>query len=294
MKKILFALACMSAVLVSCQKVTFDYVPSNEDVTFSGEDASYVLDGSKIVVEIVRGVADKPLSLNLSFQDEASVFSLSSNTVDFAAGEFTKAVEVSYDLADMAPAVKYSFSISFDEKVASVTGKSTFKGSGMMPLEYEDYGTITYVQGWRDIAPFSSAFSNDPTYKLQKAKFTTNYYRIVGIYDSDLNLEFSTAEYEDDGDTYIGFDYTTVSLTPCKWFGINLLKAQSSKTYGSYGPFIFWLWPDIEASFIYEGEGPGNTLVDGTVFGLMTFAAFESAYVATSTKYDYFEVSVGN
>lgn len=247
MKKIAYILLAAAVAFASCQKVEFNYTPDNEDVSFSASSETYSLQGQKIEVPIVRGVGQEAMSLAVSLNDQEGIFTLETPVVNFAANEFEQTIVVSYNIEDLAPAVKYSFDLTFDEKIMSVVGTNKFTASAMMPLEYEPYGEVSVK------ASMPASLFPAMTYELMRAKYTTNYYMIKGIYGSDTELEICV-----DGDTF----EILSKLSDCKYISYPVFQIPSGAIHPSYGQMTGWMDPGSSYCTVYGAEPDGTLPVD--------------------------------
>lgn len=78
------------------------------------------VDGSDIVVTLIRTKADDAMDVNVELNDTSGIFSLVTKTVSFAAGDSTAEALVSYSYDDLDPAAVYGISVAIvDEDVLS-------------------------------------------------------------------------------------------------------------------------------------------------------------------------------
>lgn len=276
MKKSIYFLLAAAVAFASCQKVEFNYTPDNEDVSFVNSSESYTLEGQKLEIAIVRGVADEALSLAIALDDEDGVFTLETPVINFAANEYEQKVVVSYDIADLAPAVKYSFAVSFDEHNKSAVGSNKFSASAMMPLEYEPYGEVTVYYSY--ISPLLPI----TTYKLNRAKYTTNYYMLEGLYTSKTELEFCVE----------GENFEILSkFGECKYFpSYPLFEVLTAANFSTYGPLTGWLDSDPEYCCIEGGDADG-TLPEGSYIVFDVFWTVSAGYLRDTFTTEVLEVS---
>lgn len=276
MKKIAYILLAAAVAFASCQKVEFNYTPDNEDVSFPASSETYSLQGQKIEIPIVRGVGKEALSLAISLNDQDGVFTLETPVVNFAANEFEQTIVVSYNLDDLAPAVKYTFNVTFDEKNMSVVGTNMFAASAMMPLEYEPYGEVTVDNSYvKSLFPVK-------TYELQRAKYTTNYYMIKGMYGSDVDMEFCVRD---------GLFEVLSPLGTCKYFGTYpLFVIPSGAMHPSYGQFTGYLDPDPEYCYVTGAEADG-TLPVGAILEYDVFWTVPAGYFHENFDHEDLEVT---
>lgn len=246
----IFSLSLVSVLLFafsSCKEEHYNYTPTNECVSFASPRGSYDLDGNNIEVAIARGVADEELTVDLSMVDTNNVYTLETPSITFAKGATTATAILSYSISDpkVKPATVYAFTLSFDDSVVSPAGSFSFSGSASMPLVWEDYGTITLTDpGW-------AYATND--YVLQKADYTTNYFRIKNMFGSDDDLSFYI---DDDGYSHVlDREVSTFGSTSISGYQI-----PTSYTYPEYGQVSCWLYPEPEG-FPWSDLGDGNKIV---------------------------------
>ena len=225
MKLIKYGFGLLLSVLLvtSCATKFPEYKVVNEDVSWESDGTTYSLsaDETPITITIQRGVATEPVSVPFTLTDDYGVYTPSATKVDFAAGEYSKTITLSYNYSDLTPGTEYKFTLSFNDQLAGAGCFSEFAGNGMMALEYEDYldgyYAITYAYG-----PFrvlrEGAFVeelDDTPIKLQLAKGTTEYYKLIFL-NKQVELEFK-AVCEDEGNIevkkYTGYNTGLRALT---------------------------------------------------------------------------------
>ena len=176
-----------------------------------------------IVIKIQRNLAHKALEVPIIFTDADNVFTVSTDTVKFAVGEFEKSVSVSYTYLDLDISKDYSFSLSFADSLAGPGRYSSFTFSGARILEYEDYLEGSYSGRWQVNAsitafewvdgPIIDNLDSD-TWILQKAKGNDEYYKMI-IWDGLAEIEFRNP-----GDGSFAFNKTSKYNTWIqKWSG---------------------------------------------------------------------------
>lgn len=266
--KIAIALFSAALVLPACETEKAIYVPDNKNVSFPSSIGNFQLDGNDLVIPIIRGVANEAASVEIKLEDKMGIYTIKTPTVQFASGEYTSEVRLSYDLSTLLPAIDYSFSLSFDEADMSVVGSNSFQASAMMPLEYEDCGTVSI--GYC----YVSSMLPDKTFNLKKAKYTTNYYMIEGLYGSDTDLEITV-----EGDHFI-------LRTPAKsnkWYSIPLVEVASAANHPSYGQMTGWMDPDTEYCTI-TGAAEDNSLQVGSTIGFDIYWTVSAGYFGWKTE----------
>ena len=175
----------------SCQQEEFLYTPDNACVSFQKTPAkAYELNGDPISIQIMRGVTNTEETININFSGDA-IYSIDATSVKFAVGEHTKTLKVSYATEGLKAFTEYAFQISFDNKLVSPTGTSTFKASGMPPftldiLDYKPYGKV-----WCDCSMWGSGYDWDGrTYELELADHTKNYYKVKNFFGGGVDFPF--------------------------------------------------------------------------------------------------------
>lgn len=175
----------------SCSQEDYKYTPDNACVTFQNAPAKgYELNGDPIEVQIMRGVTNTSETINLSFNG-GDTYSIDQTSVSFAPGEHTKVLTVTYEKDELKAFTEYTFEISFDNKLVSPTGKSTFKGSGMPPFSLDALDYLPYGKVWCDCSMWGSGYDWDGrTYELELANHTKNYYKIKNFFGGGVDLTF--------------------------------------------------------------------------------------------------------
>lgn len=269
MKKTLFIVLAALVAFASCQQPEFIYVPDNEDVSFLETSASVSLEGQDIVIPIARGVATEELALGINLDDPMGVYTLKTPVVTFAKDQYESEIVVSYDITALKPTVEYGFSVSFDEKNMSAVGASVYTVSAMMPLTYKDYGTVTI--GYC----YAGSLIENKTYTLQRAEFTTNYYKILGIYGSPNDLEFRV-----DGENF----YPLTAPVKNKWYpSYPMIEVVSAAVHPSYGVMTGWIDPDPSYCTI-EGAAGDGTLTVGCKVGFDIYWTVSAGYFGWKTE----------
>lgn len=206
-------IAAVCGLLVSsCSTKEAIYTPIGTDVSFPGATGNYTLNPSSttITVYLNRGVADKALQVPITMVDKNNLFTLSTSSVSFEAGEFQKPITVTYNYKNFNPGTKYVFTLSCNSSVVGPAGVSTITCSAQLPLEYESYMVTEFIESYHYVK--GSGFVNSPTVPfaeemgingtLEKAKYTNEYYRLKS-WGGNLPVEFT---YTDDGGMVIAKD----------------------------------------------------------------------------------------
>jgi len=275
-KRILSFVAAFALVFTisSCNQDLMEtiYTPENNDVTFAISSSSYKLDGNPLAVTIQRGVAKEDLSVNLTLDDPNGVYTLSETTVNFAAGEYTKQVSLSYSVSDLKPVVNYNFVISFNAADKAAAGYNEFKGSAQMPLTYKDWGTIVAYKG----TLFQFFGADQRTYNIQLAEFTNNYFKIVDFMGGGVDLEFNI----DNGSLNI----TAPALTVCKYFPTYPMTQIPTVAKFNGGQLTCWIDSDPEY-IAMGGLSEDGTLKVGSIIQFDTFWTTPSTYLSSGGNY---------
>lgn len=249
--------------LASCSTKWEYYNPSN-DISFSTDGAIVSLTGTPITVTVQRGNADKAITVPFNLRDTSGVFALAASSVDFAAGEYKKTVQILYKVADLVPANNYRFTVSLADK--NMAGAGSFSAYGVvasLPLTYKPYGTVSITSGsLLALMNTSTAFVED--YALYKADYTTNYYKIIKAFDSSVDLELKVGS---DG----AVEVTSPAPTSGGWFSSKMIVITTNAT----DP---WYSKNIGLQFSSKGyvkalnmSTSGNLLVVGSALRFTTF-----------------------
>ena len=181
-------------ILISCNKdAVMSTIDSKDigsvDAAFSSTVMVYNLteaDNGQLKFKMQRGNAQSAATVPISVTGAGlSHFTLQSNSVQFAAGEFTKDIVFTYKFADVAPAKKYIFTVAItDETMLSPAKVSKIKIEAELPLNYESLGNGT----------FSSAFfEEDWAQPVMIANITPTFkfYKMPGCYFAGYDISFS-------------------------------------------------------------------------------------------------------
>ncbi|MBO4692492.1 MAG: hypothetical protein J5604_06920 [Bacteroidales bacterium] len=201
-------------LLSSCESKWPYFTPTNEDVTWELSEKTYSLQANETPIEITiqRGVATEALTVPITLTDPHNVYKVSTNSVNFAAGEFKKTITLTYNYAALTPGVEYTFDLTFSQAMAGPACSNVMKGNGMMELVYEDD-----CEFYPDVFWFVNATATAFTYRIgsldenwdackfmvQKAKGTTSYYKLVLKEGSTTACE---VEFKYNGDETITID----------------------------------------------------------------------------------------
>lgn len=252
-------LAVCSFFAVSCSTDEAIYTPTNDDISFAVSAATYTLDGSALTVYINRGVANKAVTVPISMTDQNNVFTCSTNSISFAAGEYSKSFEITYDINDFTPGKDYVFTMTFSGAGSPATNAS-MKGTAKLPFEYIAYSKLEctdsehYVKGtgWVSSAtmPYFSDLA-DPNAKLEIAKYTTSYFKL-SIYNG-VTIEFYVDE---DGncviDKYTGYnDNLTILDASAANFEFSFKNSYNGHSYYFDCPNFGWAYKAGAYNVIY-------------------------------------------
>jgi len=142
-------------------------------------------DNGVVKVLINRGNPAEALPVHISIVgDPTGLFTLKDNFVHFAEGQESAYVEVKYDFTKVAPATKYTFTLSItDDSVLSRSKVKSIKVDAMLPLIFEDFG----------VGVFDSEFWEeawDQPVLRANISSTLNFYRLNDCYFAGYPIEF--------------------------------------------------------------------------------------------------------
>ena len=254
MKKLLSTISVLMVALfalVSCEQTSYLYEPDNECLTFSASSGSWLFTDEPVIeFQLVRGVINTDLTVNLDFSG-ASLFSLETPAhVHFPIGTSTATVRVGYDASQAEAGESYGFTVSFDKNQMSPAGCNVFTGTMSMPggddSEFVDYATVEFYQGKMN----SSVELYDEKYStLQVSKFDKTKYRIVNAMNSGVNLDFTLGS---DGVVYL-----LNETVECPYDGEQYIKVPSTIEY--QGELVtFWIDPNPKYNKAAENLGTGE------------------------------------
>ncbi|MCI1719554.1 MAG: hypothetical protein LKM37_00760 [Bacteroidales bacterium] len=279
-KSLAAVLLSVGMIMTSCSTDWPSYSPTSGDVTFQASSGSFSLSGTPVTVTLQRGTASAAESVPVTLTDTNNVFTMVSKTADFAAGSYTADVQLSYTSSALTPGDTYAFSLAIDSKVAAPGAIATkFDGTAMLPFTWEDYGTISWTAG---IArSYNGNASLVTSYKLQKAKYTTAYYRVVNAFGGTTNLDVKV-------DVAAGFVYPLNTPAYCGWFSTNMVKMVTGSTYKNTA---WWLWldqyPEDQMNEVANGSATGNALVVGSAMTFYCFHTYndDGKYISSGGSY---------
>lgn len=166
----------------SCNKLEFEYAPTNSALSFEKAAGTYTLDGKDIIVNLHRGGnVDSPLKVDIELE-AGSVYTMAGKQAVFEAGKSNVEILLTYNPAELRPTIEYTFSLKIsDDLIAELSpaGIQQFKGIGELPLIYENYAEMSYKS-----SAYLGAMMGSKTATLQKAKGTDHYFRILNLYDA--------------------------------------------------------------------------------------------------------------
>lgn len=263
------ALAVVFA-LTSCNQDMMEttYTPDNNNVTFEMSTASFNLEGQPIVIKINRGVANDAISIPLTLTDPTGTFTINKNSADFAAGEFSTEVQLSYNLEDLKPIVNYPFTLSFNEADMAISGSSRLSANCQMPLVYKDWGKVSAYAG----SFFGYVPAEKRTWTIQLADFTSNYFKIKGFFGGEEDIEFNIQNGKGvitaPGISY--YNATDVKDYP-------MAKVVTGAVHPSYGVVTAYL--DIDpACVLFGGLNEDGTLQLGSIMQFDTWITVSAGY----------------
>lgn len=241
------------------------FTPDNNDVTFSTPSAKYTLNGEPLVVTLQRGVAKEAISVKLTLNDPAGVYTLSSSSVSFAADEYVKEVTLSYETSKLKPVTDYAFTLSFDAKDKAAGGYNSFSASALMPLNYQEKGVAQMVGNY---------LGNGFAHKLYIAEHTQNYYMIENVAGSGLNFEFNTVGGE--------VNITAPAFSAISGLIAKGLKFASPTIDVGVGPVTFWL--DCDPAYILTALDSNGYFSPGAII------QFDAIYQMGGSYYGWYKV----
>ncbi len=255
------------------------YNPDNNNVTFESATTSYSLEGQALVVKINRGIAKEAISIPLTLTDANGVYTMNKKTADFAEGEYTTEVQLTYNVEEMKPVVNYAFTLSFNEADMAASGTNKITANCMMPLVYKDWGTMSPYNVY-----VMSLFSQEQMeWKIQLAENTNNYFKVVGMYagptDFEFNIQNGQAFITAPGPSY----YSALGAYP-------LAKFDTGAIHPSYGVMTAWI--DMDPVYTAFGALQNGTLGLGSIMQCDVFYTVSAGYFGWKT--DQYIVSAVN
>ncbi len=275
------ALAVVFA-LTSCNQDLMEatYTPDNNNVTFEESTATYSLEGQPIVVKINRGIANEAISIPLTLTDAHGVYTMNKTSADFAAGEYTTEVQLTYNVEDLKPVVNYAFTLSFNEADKALTGANKVTASCQMPLVYKDWGVMTGTALYAG----SLMTAEQKSWKIQLADYTNNYFKIVGMYGSETDLEFNIQEGAGVITAPAASYYSSLGAYP-------LAKFVTAAIHPSYGAMSAWI--DMDPAYVLFGNlSEEGTLQLGSIMQCDVFYTVSAGYFGWKT--DQYQVTAVN
>ncbi len=292
MKKIInIALTLIAAfALASCGRNDVNvYTPTNEDVSFEIASENLQVNGDEITVTLVRGVAQNALSVPVSITDPSGIFTLSKSTADFQAGSYKSTVSIAYDMTEVKPGNAYRITLNFDAKLAGPGCNKTYSAVVMPVLTYEEVGTAVWYTG----ISMANFIRQPQSYKLYKAKFTKNYYKIENIFGGGTDMSFSVVY--DDENEYYTLDISDPAVKPSGWFnGSTHFFPTMAQYQGTQ--VCFQTFPGYtEVEDLDESESAASMLVSGSHIYFFMFESFnnDKAYINQESGYwlpEYFQI----
>lgn len=280
------------------------YFPVNNPET-------YLIDNGQntVSVPIVRSVSDEAFSTRVLFnpgEDGLGIFTANS-LVEFAAGETTASISISFDFEAIETGTKYEMSLSLaDEDNSSSYGKTVYSFV-ILYDPWDDLGEATFYDYF--------FFENGYKVKIQRKTGTTDQFRLVnpyatcleeegddlvnaglGIGTPDEYLEFQVLQ---DGLVYFVPCYTGVlyegsyDIVACHPYSLGS-DDRSEWTYscqlaeGVYQLAPYYFVPDLGGGWDYTQEPLILIVMDGAD---LSDYSIESDFLGTYTSPDQSEMS---
>ena len=263
------ALAVVFA-LTSCNQDLMEatYTPDNNNVTFEVSSTSVSLEGQPIVVKINRGVAKEAISIPLTLTDPTGTFTINKKSADFAAGEYSTEVTLTYNVEDLKPIVNYPFTLSFNEADMALSGSSKLSANCQMPLVYKDWGTLSAYSG----SFFNYVPAEQRTCTIQLADYTNNYFKIKGFMGGEVDLEFNIQDGKGNV-TSPGISYYNATDVKDK----PMAQVLTGAVHPSYGPVTAYI--DLDPlNTVFAGLNEDGTLQMGSLLGFHTWITVSAGY----------------
>ena len=281
--KLLSVVGALAVVftITSCNQDMMEatYSPDNNNVTFEASTTSYSLEGQALVVKINRGIAKEAISIPLTLTDANGIYTMDKKSADFAEGQYTTEVKLTYNVEELKPVVNYAFTLTFNEADKAASGTNKITASCQMPLVYKDWGTMSPYSVY--ITSLLSA--EQKNWKIQLADYTNNYFKIVGMYGGENDLEFNIQN----GQAYITSPapsyYSSLGAYP-------LAKMVTGAIHPSYGVMTAWL--DMDPAYSAFGYLQDGTLAEGSIMQMDVFYTVSAGYFGWKT--DQYIVSAVN
>lgn len=197
MKNIKYIISLVSLLaLFSCNKdAVMPTIDSANIGTVGAAFASPVLvynlsatDNNVIKVLVYRGNTKAAASVPVTLTSTSTLFTLPVSNVEFAAGEGTAYLSVNYPMASIAPAKKYTFTLTLvGADLISPSKVSAMTVNAQLPLTYKSLGTGSYT------SEFYETTANVSVLKADLPATLPSYYRIMEPYEpgSGANIDFS-------------------------------------------------------------------------------------------------------
>jgi hypothetical protein len=187
------SIALLFILVVSCNKDAVMPTINKSDIgTVDAAFRSTILvyglsqtDNGKINVLINRGNIAAAASVPITISGTgATLFTLQSSTVNFAAGEGSAYIQVNYNISAVAPATKYTFKLTIaDDTMVSKSLVKEITVEAMLPLIFTAFGSGSYnSEFYGDIWP-------QPVLRANISS-TLNFYRLTNCYEPGYHIEF--------------------------------------------------------------------------------------------------------
>lgn len=137
------------------------------------------IDGSDILVPLVRTNASGTLDVKIELSDTSSIFTLASTTVSFAEGDSIANASISYSYDDLDPAAVYAISVAITE------GPTSEYSPVVLPISckkaWQNLGEAQFYDDWWVGGPMTKT--------LLKAPDGTETYRLLNPWDKTSVVE---------------------------------------------------------------------------------------------------------
>lgn len=193
-KKLLYFLAVAGTTMFasSCTE-EMDYTPAprpaGQQVYFAtdmSETVNLEANSSSVTIPVYRVVADEAASFSIFATEESSLFSIPS-TVDFAAGENSTNLVITYDYAKLTQDQMYPCTLTIgDTENTSPYGMSSYEFSFVAPALWTSLGMGTYTE---DV--ITAAYSIDNVsfeVEVQQSDSNKGLYRLKNLYRAGTGL----------------------------------------------------------------------------------------------------------
>lgn len=193
-KKLLYFLAVAGTTMFasSCTE-EMDYTPAprpaGQQVYFAtdmSETVNLEENSSSVTIPVYRVVADEAASFSIFATEESSLFSIPS-TVDFAAGENSTNLVITYDYAKLTQDQMYPCTLTIgDTENTSPYGMSSYEFSFVAPAPWTSLGMGTYTE---DVITAAYGIDNVSfEVEVQQSDSNKGLYRLKNLYRAGTGL----------------------------------------------------------------------------------------------------------